>query len=606
MGVQNPNSTSYEHPDEPNLLNLHKALTYNSDGEPTVRVALGGEDVTITGNVTIPGSVEISNDIGNPVPVTGNVNAVVTGTVDIGTMPEVEIKNDTGNPIPISRNTNANSSGNPIYVAGEISTSPSGAVATTAFGEPLAITITPVIQLDAVYGFDPDKVEEFTASSGSATPQNSALVLSSGTAQYGYSVIQTVRAVRYRPGQGALARFTAAFVDPADGYTQRAGFGTLENAIQVGYNGTQFGVLRATGGVAELWHLTITNPAGPTSETVTVTLNSVAYTVTVSGTDPNNNAAVLGEAIYTGWRSEDHSNEVHFQAQSLGPKNGIYSVTSTGSLTGTFTRLQQGITQTENWTYQADFNIDTLDGNGPSGMVLDPSKLNVYQINFRWSGVGEIRYAIEDANNGNMIFFHHEHYTNRYTIPHLLNPSMKIQYVAASLGGTGANVKVCGSSIMGAIEGLIQVTNLPNSVGNSRSGIAQNTYEHLLSIRNHNIFQNKVNQREIILKRISAAATSASSSPIQVFLYKTITCTDAREWVNIGAGSFASYSLQDTTVNHQQDRVIYQFVIMPGAANSIDLSDLRIIISPGQSCAVGIYATNTVQNAGVTLTWIED
>jgi hypothetical protein len=38
MGVQNPNSTNYEHPDEPNLLNLHKAMEYNTLGEPQIRV----------------------------------------------------------------------------------------------------------------------------------------------------------------------------------------------------------------------------------------------------------------------------------------------------------------------------------------------------------------------------------------------------------------------------------------------------------------------------------------------------------------------------------------------------------------------------------------
>lgn len=38
MGVRNQNSTSYEHRDEPNLLNLHKAMQYNTDGEPEVRI----------------------------------------------------------------------------------------------------------------------------------------------------------------------------------------------------------------------------------------------------------------------------------------------------------------------------------------------------------------------------------------------------------------------------------------------------------------------------------------------------------------------------------------------------------------------------------------
>jgi hypothetical protein len=38
MGVRNPNSTAYEHPDESNLLNIHKAMDYNAAGEPVLRV----------------------------------------------------------------------------------------------------------------------------------------------------------------------------------------------------------------------------------------------------------------------------------------------------------------------------------------------------------------------------------------------------------------------------------------------------------------------------------------------------------------------------------------------------------------------------------------
>lgn len=41
MGVRNRNSTPYVHPDEPNLLNLHKSMQYNTDGEPELRVTLG-------------------------------------------------------------------------------------------------------------------------------------------------------------------------------------------------------------------------------------------------------------------------------------------------------------------------------------------------------------------------------------------------------------------------------------------------------------------------------------------------------------------------------------------------------------------------------------
>lgn len=48
MGVRNRNSTPYEHVDEPNLLNLHKAMEYNEQGKPVVRVR-GGSDTSGVG-----------------------------------------------------------------------------------------------------------------------------------------------------------------------------------------------------------------------------------------------------------------------------------------------------------------------------------------------------------------------------------------------------------------------------------------------------------------------------------------------------------------------------------------------------------------------------
>ena len=84
MGVQLPNSTDYIHPNEPNLLDLHKAMEYNSQGKPVLRATIG-DQITINGNVIIPGVVEVSSSPENPV------------HVHVTELPEVEIKNDVGN-----------------------------------------------------------------------------------------------------------------------------------------------------------------------------------------------------------------------------------------------------------------------------------------------------------------------------------------------------------------------------------------------------------------------------------------------------------------------------------------------------------------------------
>jgi hypothetical protein len=61
------------------------------------------QPVTIAGTTSISGEVEVKNDSGNPLPISGNVGITGTPTVNIGTIPEVEIKNDTGSPIPVTQ-----------------------------------------------------------------------------------------------------------------------------------------------------------------------------------------------------------------------------------------------------------------------------------------------------------------------------------------------------------------------------------------------------------------------------------------------------------------------------------------------------------------------
>ena len=108
MGVQNPNSTNYVHPNEPNLLNVHKALTYDASGEPHLRVTLGSDNITVSGNVNVLDAVRVNNTEAQRIPVylvgnvlvvnqgttpwvtTGNANVTVTGNITgITTLPSI-------------------------------------------------------------------------------------------------------------------------------------------------------------------------------------------------------------------------------------------------------------------------------------------------------------------------------------------------------------------------------------------------------------------------------------------------------------------------------------------------------------------------------------
>ena len=400
-GDRRQNTTNYEHPQETNLLDLHRAMEYNGEGKPAIRI--------------------------------------------------------------LDTNT--------------------GAASNSAFGETMIVPLTPVIQLDALYNFDPREFEQFTANGGSVQQDTNKLLFQAhtGTAAYGYGVIRSNRMARYRPGQGMMARFTAMFDNPQAGVTLRAGLFAQEQALVIGYNGTQFGILRQNGGKAQIVKLVVTsNTAG----TATITLDGVTKNVTLSTTNTTTSAREIAVTAFTGWLTQQVDNTVFFLSSMVGVRSGANS--AGGTLTGTVSVAQTGVAHTETWTYQSEWNVDKLDGTGSSTVNLDPTKLNIFQIQFRWLGAGEIRWAIENPLNGDLIYFHHIHYSNRNTTVHLDNPSFRIGYIAYNETNTTiTDAHVSGASMMVAIEGSIEDNVFPSAANVTKSTLAQNTAHSLITLKNN-------------------------------------------------------------------------------------------------------------------------
>ena len=138
------NSTAYEHPQESNLLNIHKAMDYDADGKPVLRVDIGS-DININGDVNIPGTVTVNSTPADPVhthitevgtsgvlttaylPVGGTVSIGSDGTVSLSAATLSALETVTANVTfpdiqKISATAAANTALNPIYIAGNVST----------------------------------------------------------------------------------------------------------------------------------------------------------------------------------------------------------------------------------------------------------------------------------------------------------------------------------------------------------------------------------------------------------------------------------------------------------------------------------------------------
>jgi hypothetical protein len=97
----------------PQNLDLHEVMMLTTkdgiivDSDNPLPVSIGGESVTITGPVTIPGEVEVSNDEGDPLHIdivgqTFNLLLDSASDIIVRVDNEIEVKNDVGNPLNIN------------------------------------------------------------------------------------------------------------------------------------------------------------------------------------------------------------------------------------------------------------------------------------------------------------------------------------------------------------------------------------------------------------------------------------------------------------------------------------------------------------------------
>lgn len=491
-----------------------------------------------------------------------------------------------------------------------------------AFGEAIVSQISPAFQLDGLYGIT-DDFEFQLNEAGSGTQsvnENGLMTVASGTTPGSFATLRSKRAVRYRPGQGSIARFTAMFPDTqVDGYQQVAGFINQSDILGVGYNfgdptvidtkRDEFAILRRQNSKAQVAQFTITASASG-AETIRITLNDVDFDVPVTAGTTAENTAQLGNATYAGWIVDYYDSDIFFLFNGPpGPLTGSFSITNLtggGTLTGSYTPLQVGAVPNDNWTYQSDFNLDKLDGTGPSKMQIDTTQLNVFQIDFRWLGAGRIRYSIEDPATGVLFPFHLDLYANKNSQPSISNPSLRVGYGvvnAAPAIGTGTDVTVQGASMLGGIEGQVIRNSTTKSISFTDTynggGLAADTEWCLLTLKNNRIATpgkpNVLNQRELIINSISIAIkdNGQSGDSILVYLYKNAQGADVQTFTLLD--TLMSYSTTQTTITAgQEGKRIGSFAITSNSDLTIDLTPLRMILTPTETVCVVFYSVNNI------------
>lgn len=510
-------------------------------------------------------------------------------------------------------NTNSNIILDPVDVATAPVTVSSNTEITgplSAFGEVLMVESIPRLQLDAVYGLLSTDTETLTTLSGAAGAANGLFTVSTGTTANAYGRLWSKRFVRHAGGQSSRFRFTAMFTTGVPNSEQLAGPMTESQGFLFGYEGAQFGILRRTGGAAHIARLTVTTGSSGAGN-ITVTLNGTAFIVPVSGVLSTTAVAELiaESGVFTGWTGivspQSNGTAVTFIQSIPATAGGAFSVSGAG-VTGTFSTVQAGapIDTVTNFIPKSAWNVDRLDGSlgpmNPSGMLLDPTKLNVYEVLFPYLGAGTISFLVMTPT-GQFVVVHRIQYPNANTIASQRNPTMRVGWFVSSSGST-TNLTLSGASAAGFVDGPLSA--IRNPFAHNGAYTSTETEHVAFALRVRGEFGGIVNMREMLPKFLTAAVETANRI-VRVRIYINPTLTGTMNWSYVDQTISGMEVASPTNLTPTGGTLTAAAVVSTGAPLTMNLNELDLRLSPGDVLAISLTTVSNTTSAAVSLNWEE-
>jgi len=236
----------------------------------------------------------------------------------------------------------------------------------------------------------------------------------------------------------------------------------------------------------------------------------------------------------------------------FGTDNGIYLEVSGTSSPIFVERNSVSGTVAEMRVSQANWNIDKLDGNGPSGFTLDITKAQIQWIDIEWLGLGTVRIGF--VINGQLVHCHSFHHANLITSTYMTTASLPLRYEIENLGTTASSStlkQVCSTAIS---EGGYELRGAQNAVGipvnTPYTLTTAPTVYPLISLRLKSTRLDAI----IILTALSLMGiTNNASYNWKVVLGGT---TTGGTWSNLGDDSSVEYKIDGSSFTQGTGRIL--------------------------------------------------
>jgi len=191
---------------------------------------------------------------------------------------------------------------------------------------------------------------------------------------------------------------------------------------------------------------------------------------------------------------------------------------------------------------KANWNIDPLDGTGPSNLTLDITKSQILWMDIEWLGLGTVRLGF--VINGKFIHCHSFHHANIITGTYITTASLPLRYEitnTAATASTSTLKQVCSTVLS---EGGYELRGLQQSIGTAITSPAAltlaGTYYPIISLRLKSARLDAI----VILTAISIMAASANVN----YTWRVVAsaATTGGTWTSAGTNSSVEYNLTGT------------------------------------------------------------
>lgn len=224
-----------------------------------------------------------------------------------------------------------------------------------------------------------------------------------------------------------------------------------------------------------------------------------------------------------------------------GAANGMYLELANTTLSFVERSSSTG-TLAETRVAQSDWNIDPLNGTGPSNLTLDPTKAQILWMDIEWLGLGTVRMGF--VINGKFIHCHSFHHANIITSTYITTASLPLRYEITNTAATASasTLKQVCSTVLS--EGGYELRGLQQAIGTTITSphvlTTAGTYYPVISLRLKSAALDAI----VILTALSILAATANAN----YSWRVVASatTTGGTWTSAGTDSSVEYNLTGT------------------------------------------------------------